>query len=68
MNISYALYEQIAALLDLMMMCEESVDIKSIKSASEMSLEMLDDLKAAIDDVFDDWKNGMLKAPGEVKK
>ena len=44
MNIIDTLSDQITALLDLMMMAEESVDIKSIKTASEMCLTMHDEL------------------------
>lgn len=43
-DIINALSDQIAALLDLMMMSENSVDIKSIKTASEMCLTMHDEL------------------------
>lgn len=43
-DIINALSDQIAALLDLMMMSESSVDIKSIKTASEMCLTMHDEL------------------------
>lgn len=69
MNISNALYEQLSAMLDLMQSCDnDCVDIKSLKTAAEMCSTMLEDLNGAIDDVYDDWKNGMLKAPGEVKK
>ena len=49
MNIIDALSDQITALLDLMMMAEESVDIKSIKKASEMCLTMHDELMAEVD-------------------
>ena len=38
------LSDQITALLDLMMMAEDSVDIKSIHVASEMCLTMHDEL------------------------
>lgn len=49
MNIINALSDQISALLDLMIMAEESVDIKSIKTASEMCLTMHDELMAEVD-------------------
>ena len=49
MNIIDALSNQITALLDLMMMAEESVDIQSIKTASEMCLTMHDELMAEVD-------------------
>ena len=45
------LSDQISALLDLMMMTEESVDIKSIKIASEMCLTMHDELMAEVDKI-----------------
>ena len=38
------LSDQISALLDLMMMADDSVDIKSIHAASEMCLTMHDEL------------------------
>ena len=49
LNIIDTLSDQISALLDLMMMAEESVDIKSIKKASEMCLTMHDELMAEVD-------------------
>ena len=49
MNTIDTLSDQITALLDLMMMAEESVDIKSIKKASEMCLTMHDELMAEVD-------------------
>ena len=49
MNTIYTLSDQITALLDLMMMAEESVDIQSIKKASEMCLTMHDELMAEVD-------------------
>ena len=49
MNTIYTLSDQITALLDLMMMAEESVDIQSIKTASEMCLTMHDELMAEVD-------------------
>ena len=49
MNIIDTLSLQITALLDLMMMAEESVDIQSIKTASEMCLTMHDELMAEVD-------------------
>ena len=44
LNIIDTLSDQITALLDLMMMAEDSVDIKSIHVASEMCLTMHDEL------------------------
>ena len=49
MNTIDTLSDQITALLDLMMMAEEDVDIKSIKIASEMCLTMHDELMAEVD-------------------
>ena len=49
MNVIDTLSDQITALLDLMMMAEESVDIQSIKTASEMCLTMHDELMAEVD-------------------
>ena len=49
LNIIDTLSDQISALLDLMMMAEEDVDIKSIKKASEMCLTMHDELMAEVD-------------------
>ena len=43
------LSDQITALLDLMMMAEEDVDIKSIHAASEMCLTMHDELMGEVD-------------------
>ena len=49
LNIIDTLSDQITALLDLMMMAEESVDIKSIHTASEMCLTMHDELMGEVD-------------------
>ena len=49
MNIIDTLSNQITALLDLMMMAEVSVDIQSIKTASEMCLTMHDELMVEVD-------------------
>ena len=43
LNIIDTLSDQISALLDLMMMADDSVDIKSIHTASEMCLTMHDE-------------------------
>ena len=50
------LSDQISALLDLMMMAEESVDIKSIKIASEMCLTMHDELMGEVDKISKEIK------------
>ena len=51
MNVIDTLSCQITALLDLMMMAEKDVDIKSIKTASEMCLTMHDELMAEVDKI-----------------
>ena len=56
MNTIDTLSDQITALLDLMMMAEESVDIKSIKKASEMCLTMHDELMVEVDKVSKEIK------------
>ena len=56
MNVIDTLSDQITALLDLMMMAEESIDIKSIKTASEMCLTMHDELMAEVDKVAEELK------------
>ena len=56
MNTIYTLSDQITALLDLMMMAEESVDIQSIKKASEMCLTMHDELMAEVDKIAEELK------------
>ncbi len=59
MNVIDTLSDQISALLDLMMMAEKDVDIKSIKTASEMCLTMHDELMAEVDKIYKDfvWKS-----------
>lgn len=49
LNIIDTLSDQISALLDLMMMADDSVDIKSIHVASEMCLTMHDELMGEVD-------------------
>ena len=56
MNTIDTLSDQISALLDLMMMAEESVDIKSIKMASEMCLTMHEELMAEVDKISKEIK------------
>ena len=56
MNIIDALSLQITALLDLMMMAEESVDIQSIKTASEMCLTMHDELMVEVNKISKEIK------------
>ena len=50
------LSDQITALLDLMMMAEESVDIKSIHTASEMCLTMHNELMGEVDKISKEIK------------
>ena len=59
MNVIDTLSDQISALLDLMMMAEEDVDIKSIKKASEMCLTIHDELMAEVDKIYNIfvWKS-----------
>ena len=56
MNVIDTLNDQITALLDLMMMAEEDVDIKSIKTASEMCLTMHDELMAEVNKISKEIK------------
>ena len=56
MNVINILSDQITALLDLMMMAEESVDIKSIRIASEMCLTMHDELMGEVDKISKEIK------------
>lgn len=56
LNIIDTLSDQIIALLDLMMMAEEDVDIKSIHTASEMCLTMHDELMAEVDKISKEIK------------
>ena len=56
MNVINTLSDQISALLDLMMMAEEDVDIKSIKTVSEMCLTMHDELMAEVDKISKEIK------------
>ena len=50
------LSDQISALLDLMMMSNDNVDIKSIHTASEMCLTMHDELMAEVDKMSKELK------------
>ena len=45
------LSDQISALLDLMMMADDAVDIKSIHTASEMCLTMHNELMGEVDKI-----------------
>ncbi len=58
MNVIDTLSDQISALLDLMMMAEDSVDISSIRVASEMCLTMHDELMAEVDKITEKLKAG----------
>ena len=48
LNIIDTLSDQITALLDLMMMADDSVDIKNIHTASEMCLTMHNELMGEV--------------------
>ena len=50
------LSDQISALLDLMMMADDAVDIKSIHTASEMCLTMHDELMGEVDKISKEIK------------
>ena len=52
-----ALSDQISALLDLMMFADDSVDINSIHTASEMCLTMHDELMVEVDKMSKEIKN-----------
>ena len=56
LNIIDTLSDQISALLDLMMMADDAVDIKSIHTASEMCLTMHDELMAEVDKISKEIK------------
>ena len=56
LNIIDTLSDQITALLDLMMMADDSVDIKSIHVASEMCLTMHDELIGEVDKICKEIK------------
>ena len=55
-NVINTLSDQITALLDLMMMAEDSVDISSIRVASEMCLTMHDELIGEVDKISKELK------------
>lgn len=46
------LYAETTALLDLMMSTNGDVGIQSIKTASEMCLGMVDEIKAEVDKIY----------------
>lgn len=56
LNTIDALSDQISALLDLMMFADDSVDIKSIHTASEMCLTMHDELMVEVDKISKELK------------
>ena len=56
LNIIDTLSDQITALLDLMMMADDSVNIKSIHVASEMCLTMHDELIGEVDKICKEIK------------
>lgn len=51
-----SLSDQISALLDLMMFADDSVDIKSIHTASGMCLTMHDELMVEVDKISKELK------------
>lgn len=57
MNFIDELYRQIVALLDLMQCSGECVDADSYRTASEMCVTMLDDMKNCVDNIYDDVMN-----------
>ena len=57
MNVIDTLSDQISALLDLMIMADDSADISSIRVASEMCLTMHDELMAEVDKISKEIKN-----------
>ena len=56
MNVINTLSDQISALLDLMMIADDSVDISSIRVASEMCLTMHDELMGEVDKISKEIK------------
>ena len=56
MNIIDALSDQITALLELMQCADDSVDISSIRVASEMCLTMHDELMGEVDMIAEELK------------
>ena len=58
MNIIDALSLQITALLELMQCANDSVDISSIRVASEMCLTMHDELMGEVDKITEKLKEG----------
>ena len=56
MNVIDTLSDKISALLDLMMMADDSVDISSIRVASEMCLTMHDELMGEVDKISKEIK------------
>ena len=58
MNIIDTLSLQITALLELMQCADDSVDISSIRVASEMCLTMHDELMGEVDKITEKLKEG----------
>lgn len=58
MNVIDTLSLQITALLELMQCADDSVDISSIRVASEMCLTMHDELMAEVDKITEKLKEG----------
>ena len=59
MNVIDTLSDQISALLELMQCANDSADISSIRVASEMCLNMHDDLMGEVDKIYKNfvWKS-----------
>lgn len=58
-NFIDAYADQIKALLDLMQMANNSVDIKSINTASEMCATMFDELLDEVVAIETEWRDGL---------
>lgn len=58
-NTIYVLSDQISAILDLLQMSEDSVDIKSVKTASEMCMTMHEELMEEVKKIETEWKDSI---------
>lgn len=58
-NTIYVLSDQISAILDLLQMSEDSVDIKSVKIASEMCMTMHEELMEEVKKIETEWKDSI---------
>ena len=68
MNVIDTLSDQITALLELMQCAEDSVDISSIRVASEMCLTMHDELMGEVDKISKEIKNQEKSKVTEILK